>query len=116
MAAKRAVKAKEEAKENKANEAIRRKAGRVRRSPFELPSMPNDVSICVYPACVQDIQEIREEMQQKELLKEAEAKRRGMSLLMPSPYRPILMHLNLTRGMYRESRGCEGAGGGEGAD
>ena len=30
MAAKRAVKAKEDAKENQANEAIRRKAGRVR--------------------------------------------------------------------------------------
>ena len=33
MAAKRAVKAKEDAKENLANEAIRRKAGRVRGAP-----------------------------------------------------------------------------------
>ncbi|EIW59780.1 uncharacterized protein TRAVEDRAFT_28791 [Trametes versicolor FP-101664 SS1] len=51
LAQKRAVKAKEDAKENLANEAIRRKAGR-------------------------DINEIREEMQQKELLKEAEKKRK----------------------------------------
>ncbi|PCH44531.1 hypothetical protein WOLCODRAFT_139057 [Wolfiporia cocos MD-104 SS10] len=51
MAAKRAVKAKEEARENLANEAIRRKAGR-------------------------DINQLREEIQAKELKKEAEAKRR----------------------------------------
>ncbi|KAI0730979.1 ubiquitin-related domain-containing protein [Earliella scabrosa] len=50
MAAKRAVKAKEDAKENLANEAIRRKAGR-------------------------DMNAIREEMKQKELIKEAEKKR-----------------------------------------
>ncbi|KAI0358218.1 hypothetical protein OH77DRAFT_1421525 [Trametes cingulata] len=51
LAAKRAAKAKEEAKESLANEAIRRKAGR-------------------------DINQIREEMKQKELLKEAEKKRK----------------------------------------
>ncbi|KIP03043.1 hypothetical protein PHLGIDRAFT_95250 [Phlebiopsis gigantea 11061_1 CR5-6] len=51
MAAKRAVKAREEAKEAKANEAIRRKSGK-------------------------DINEVREEMKHKEILKEAEAKRR----------------------------------------
>ncbi|KAI0794236.1 ubiquitin-related domain-containing protein [Fomes fomentarius] len=50
MAVKRAVKAKEDAKETLANEAIRRKAGK-------------------------DINTLREEMQQKELLKEAEKKR-----------------------------------------
>ncbi|KAI0766164.1 ubiquitin-related domain-containing protein [Trametes elegans] len=53
LAAKRAVKAKEDAKETLANEAIRRKAGR-------------------------DMNQIREEMKQKELLKEAEKKRKGM--------------------------------------
>ncbi|CCM02662.1 uncharacterized protein FIBRA_04766 [Fibroporia radiculosa] len=51
MAAKRAVKAKEEAKESLANEAIRRRAGR-------------------------DMNELREEIQAKEMKKEAEAKRR----------------------------------------
>lgn len=51
MAIKRAAKAKEEAKEHKANEAIRRKSGK-------------------------DINEIREELKNKEILKEAEAKRR----------------------------------------
>ncbi|KAI0641992.1 ubiquitin-related domain-containing protein [Trametes meyenii] len=51
MTAKRAVKAKEDAKENLANEAIRRKAGR-------------------------DMNAIREEMKQKELIKEAEKKRK----------------------------------------
>ncbi|KAI1790270.1 ubiquitin-related domain-containing protein [Ganoderma leucocontextum] len=51
MDVKRAVKAKEDAKENLANEAIRRKAGK-------------------------DMNQIREEMKQKEILKEAEAKRR----------------------------------------
>ncbi|OBZ73702.1 UBX domain-containing protein 1 [Grifola frondosa] len=51
MAAKRAVKAKQEAKENEANEAIRRKAGK-------------------------DLNAIREEMKAKELIKEAENKRR----------------------------------------
>ncbi|KAM5531485.1 hypothetical protein V8D89_014875 [Ganoderma adspersum] len=51
MAVKRAAKAKEDAKESIANEAIRRKAGK-------------------------DMNSIREEMKQKELLKEAEAKRR----------------------------------------
>ncbi|KAH8104084.1 ubiquitin-related domain-containing protein [Cristinia sonorae] len=51
MAAKRAIKEKESAKEDKANEAIRRKAGR-------------------------DMNEIREELKHKELIKEAEAKRR----------------------------------------
>jgi len=50
MAAKRAVKAKQEAQENLANEAIRRKSGK-------------------------DINELREEMKQKELIKEAEKKR-----------------------------------------
>ncbi|EJF64427.1 hypothetical protein DICSQDRAFT_81696 [Dichomitus squalens LYAD-421 SS1] len=51
MAAKKAAKAKEEAKETLANEAIRRKSGK-------------------------DINELREELKRKELLKEAEAKRR----------------------------------------
>ncbi|KAI0741818.1 ubiquitin-related domain-containing protein [Daedaleopsis nitida] len=51
MAAKRAVKAKEEAKETIANEAIRRKAGR-------------------------DMNSIREEMKNKELIKEAEKKKK----------------------------------------
>ncbi|KAI8996496.1 ubiquitin-related domain-containing protein [Trametes punicea] len=51
LAAKRAAKAKEEAKESLANEAIRRKAGK-------------------------DMNQIREEMKQKELLKEAEKKRK----------------------------------------
>lgn len=56
---------------------------------------------------------IREEMKQKELLKEAEAKRRGMSLFMPAPC-PIPM--NVTLGMYRKDRGREGARRSEGAD
>ncbi|KAF9525941.1 ubiquitin-related domain-containing protein [Crepidotus variabilis] len=51
MAAKRATKSVEEAKEHKANEALRRKAGK-------------------------DMHKIKEELQQKELIKEAEAKRR----------------------------------------
>ncbi|KAH9893190.1 ubiquitin-related domain-containing protein [Cubamyces lactineus] len=51
LAAKRAAKAKEEAKESLANEAIRRKAGK-------------------------DMNQIREEMKQKELIKEAEKKRK----------------------------------------
>ncbi|CDO68833.1 hypothetical protein BN946_scf184805.g42 [Trametes cinnabarina] len=51
LAAKRAAKAKEEAKESLANEAIRRKANK-------------------------DVNQIREELKQKELLKEAEKKRK----------------------------------------
>lgn len=51
MAAKRAVKAKQEARENLANDAIRRKAGK-------------------------DLNELREEIKVKEMKKEAEAKRR----------------------------------------
>ncbi|GJE99251.1 hypothetical protein PsYK624_155010 [Phanerochaete sordida] len=51
MAAKRAVKAKQEAEEHKANEAIRRKSGK-------------------------DINDLREELKAKEAIKEAEAKRR----------------------------------------
>ncbi|EKM50568.1 uncharacterized protein PHACADRAFT_263919 [Phanerochaete carnosa HHB-10118-sp] len=51
MAEKRAAKAKEEQKEQRANEAIRRKSGK-------------------------DVNELREELKQKEILKEAEAKRR----------------------------------------
>ncbi|KAF7798704.1 hypothetical protein EIP86_009928 [Pleurotus ostreatoroseus] len=51
MTAKRAAKAKEDEKEARANEAIRRKSGK-------------------------DINELREELKQKEILKEAEAKRR----------------------------------------
>ncbi|EMD38961.1 hypothetical protein CERSUDRAFT_112675 [Gelatoporia subvermispora B] len=51
MAAKRSVKAKEEARENLANEAIRRKAGK-------------------------DINELREEIQAKEMVREAEKKRK----------------------------------------
>ncbi|EGN97022.1 hypothetical protein SERLA73DRAFT_185304 [Serpula lacrymans var. lacrymans S7.3] len=51
MAAKRAVKAKEEAKENKANEALRRKAGK-------------------------DMNKVKEDLQAKEIQKEVEQKRR----------------------------------------
>ncbi|KAI0367615.1 hypothetical protein BV20DRAFT_970399 [Pilatotrama ljubarskyi] len=51
LAAKRAAKAKEEAKANLANEAIRRKSGK-------------------------DVNQLREELKQKELLKEAEKKRK----------------------------------------
>ena len=73
MAAKRAAKAKEDAKADFANEAIRRKAGRVRVH----------VSVCLaesqteYAMPFQDINAVREEMKQKELIKEAEKKRRG---------------------------------------
>jgi hypothetical protein len=52
MAAKRAVKAKQEAEENKANEALRRKSGR-------------------------DQGEIREQMKAKEAQKEALARKKG---------------------------------------
>ncbi len=73
MAAKRAAKAKEEAKETIANEAIRRKAGKVRR----LLSGCRNYMQLTESLRLQDLNTIREEMKQKELLKEAEKKRRG---------------------------------------
>ena len=79
MAAKRAAKAKEEAKEHLANEAIRRKSGKVCHTNFVLTA-------CIYKSTFQDINELREELKQKELIKEAEAKRRGTS----SPLFPLL--------------------------
>ena len=76
MAAKRAAKAKEEAKEHLANEAIRRKGGRVRAKLVVLRER-RLIDI------LQDLNEIREELKAKEIQKDLEAKKRGTSVFVP---------------------------------
>jgi len=70
MAAKRALKAVEEAKEAKANELIRRKAGKVCAH-----STSASFFFCLTSS--QDMNQIREEIQARESKKEAEAIKRG---------------------------------------
>lgn len=70
MAAKRAAKAVEDAKEAKANELIRRKAGKVRPH--------NTCSLSFSQELGQDINQLREEIQAREARKEAEAMKRGI--------------------------------------
>lgn len=69
MASKRAVKAEQDAKEAKENEKLRRKQGKVRH-PRAHPSLPpTDVA--------QDTDKIKEDLKAKEIVKEAEQRRRG---------------------------------------
>jgi len=72
LLAKRADKAIEESKENKANEALRRKAGKVRSSS------PNTGFHDFEYLSQQDINKLKEELRAKEAIKEVEAKRRGI--------------------------------------
>lgn len=68
MAEKRSKKAEEEAKEHKANEVLRRKAGKVWSS----------TSYCtILTFHIKDMAKMKEDLQLKEALKEAEAKKRG---------------------------------------
>lgn len=70
MAEKRAKKAEEEAKEHKVNESIRRKAGKVSRHLI--------VALTNIKDSAQDMSAIKQELQVKEAMKEAEQKKRGM--------------------------------------
>jgi hypothetical protein len=70
MAEKRAKKAEEDAKEHKISETIRRKAGQVRRTII-LQSF--------IPTFEKDLGQIKEELEKKQALKEAEQKKKGAS-------------------------------------
>ena len=87
MTEKRARKAAEEAKEVKANELIRRKAGKVRtlldRAP---PSSPTDQSLLTHHQ--QEASQIKEDLKNKQILKDLEEKRRGSS---PPTFPPIFL-------------------------
>lgn len=74
MAEKRAKKAVEEAQENKVNDALRRKAGKVRvvRLSDENPSL----------IFGKDMNKIKEDLRLKEAIKEAQAKKRGNILVL----------------------------------
>ena len=94
MADKRARKAAEEAKEAKANELIRRKAGKVRTE--HIPSFQMTTTDKTHPIA-QEAAQIKEDLKNKEILKDLEAKRRGSSsrthshhLSLPSPTDAII--------------------------
>lgn len=89
MAAKRAEKAKEEAKDHLANETIRRKGGRVRVDI----AIPCDRQLI---GSLQDLNEIREELKAKEIQKDLEAKKRGSHVFDPH-LRSVSAHLALQR-------------------
>ena len=81
MNEKRARKAAEEAKEAKANELIRRKAGKVRGPYLLIIKQPTVAHTYVYQ---QEAMQIKEDLKNKQLLKDLEAKRRGSSHSPPS--------------------------------
>ena len=91
MADKRAKKAAEEAKEAKANELIRRKAGKVRTE--HLPSFQTTTADKTHPIA-QEAAQIKEDLKNKEILKDLEAKRRGSSSLTHSLTPTSLSHRN----------------------
>lgn len=74
MAEKRARKAAEEAKENKANELLRRKAGQVSAISIRTTGLAFDNCLPVF----QDQTAAKEELKAKQMKKEQEAKARGM--------------------------------------
>jgi len=85
MAEKRATKAAEEAKEAKANELIRRKAGQVRTVnlfPFFHANTVRARALSI----AQEAVGIKEDMKNKQILKDLEAKRRGSSSHHPLPH------------------------------
>lgn len=69
MAEKRAKKAQEEVIENKANQALRRMADKVRHEKT-LSDTPDNV-------WSKDLNKIKEDMKEKEAIKEAEQRRKG---------------------------------------
>lgn len=93
MAAKRAEKAKEEAKDHLANEAIRRKGGRVRMAEI----VQRDRRLI---GLLQDLNEIREDLKAKEIKKDLEAKKRGSHVL-ESPWIRVFTHLESQRNWRR---------------
>ena len=80
MTSKRALKAAEEAKEAKANELIRRKAGKVR---FKLEPYPPSSKRIVAHTYRQEAAQIKDDLKNKQILKDLEAKRRGSSHFPP---------------------------------
>lgn len=86
MAEKRAKKAAEEAKEARANELIRRKAGKV-RAGLALP--PHDNILTVSCKHQQEAAQITEDLKTKQMLKDLEAKRRGSSDFPQLSSRPV---------------------------
>ena len=85
MAEKRSRKAEEEAKEAKANEQIRRKAGKL-SCVLKLKPFLN------LSGFMQEMDKIREDMKLKQALKEAEDKKRGVILSSNRPCALILDH------------------------
>jgi hypothetical protein len=85
MAEKKAKKAADEAKENKANELLRRKAGQVRIPPTNNVALVTDIWTSMNP---QDQTAAKEELKMKQLAKDQEAKRRGLSCALNHAFSP----------------------------
>ena len=77
MAEKKARKAEQDAQEHKANEIIRRKAAKVSTIVFFSPSKRTRCITVVSDA--QDMGQIKEDLQLKQALRDAEQKKRGWS-------------------------------------
>ncbi|SRR5258708_4967350 len=90
MAEKRALKAAEEAKEAKANELIRRKAGKV--SPIHHQA---NQSLLTH-TYRQETAQVKEDLKNKQLLKDLEEKRRGSSHFPLSSPSLLLSHRQVT--------------------
>jgi hypothetical protein len=87
MTEKRARKAAEEAKEAKANELIRRKAGKVRIGNLNHPPERQKAHACVPRIIVQESAQIKEDLKNKQILKDLEEKRRGTWCSSIAPHR-----------------------------
>jgi DNA integrity scanning protein DisA with diadenylate cyclase activity len=77
MGEKRSRKVEEEAKEARANEQIRRKAGKVGHTTFETWAPSSSTS-------VQETNKIKDDLKLKQALKEAEEKKRGTIVILPN--------------------------------
>lgn len=113
MAEKRALKAAEEAKEAKANELIRRKAGKVRSEKKKLD--PSPISNRGSRTFEQEAAHIKEDLKNKQMMKDIEAKRRGSSPLhsstLPHPHSEPSLRLHHRRNVsysYRKGERQEG--------
>jgi hypothetical protein len=101
MSEKRTRKAAEEAKEAKANELIRRKAGKVctMLDPSPPPLQATNHQPIVAHTHQQEAAQIKEDMKNKQILKDLEAKRRGSFRFISSP--PLLLSPNVS---FRERK------------
>ena len=120
MAEKRARKAAEEAKEAKANELIRRKAGKVRLKTGPYPPPNNQLWLTHIE---QETAQMKEDLKNKQILKDLEAKRRGPSHSSSSSLTPSLTYSEtpsvcaiVTPYSYRKGERQEGPRCDQGAD